>query len=317
MVRIAKDSLQAPAGLSGLPPFPGWARARVMADDVAEGAFVAGAALAALHPVALASEPLGFLLRKRLALKNTAAIVRLEGRKEGEAELRDAWMLRRPGDDPGPAGRVLDLWRRLGERQALSPEKWPDILPATLGLADQHLRGEIFGEAERIASGNDSAIVAASKVAAMVVARAPEAEATALWLADAVLALRLKWPAPVPLIAQYVKRMDLQVAAAGSGDAPAWLRICCHAYARAAADAFDLHADLTRRAERLLAVAPKLRTKEAPALVVTLMSEDVLAAASVSRSMSDRSGRRFFDRLVSLGAVRELTGRPTFRLYGL
>jgi|TARA_R100000322_G_scaffold170463_1_gene146253 hypothetical protein len=32
---------------------------------------------------------------------------------------------------------------------------------------------------------------------------------------------------------------------------------------------------------------------------------------------SDRAARRFCDRLVELGAVRELTGRDTFRLYGV
>jgi hypothetical protein len=33
--------------------------------------------------------------------------------------------------------------------------------------------------------------------------------------------------------------------------------------------------------------------------------------------MSDRAMRRLLDRPVMLGAARELTGRPTFRLCGL
>ncbi|WP_425332346.1 DUF1403 family protein [Rhodoblastus sphagnicola] len=32
---------------------------------------------------------------------------------------------------------------------------------------------------------------------------------------------------------------------------------------------------------------------------------------------SDRAARRFLDRLVALGALREMTRRPSFRLYGL
>jgi hypothetical protein len=33
--------------------------------------------------------------------------------------------------------------------------------------------------------------------------------------------------------------------------------------------------------------------------------------------MSDRAARRLCDRLVALGALRELTGRDSFRLYGV
>ena len=46
-----------------------------------------------------------------------------------------------------------------------------------------------------------------------------------------------------------------------------------------------------------------------------LLSED--AQPAVAGKASDRSSRRLFERLVALGAARELTGRSSFRLYGL
>ncbi|WP_206534933.1 DUF1403 family protein, partial [Mesorhizobium sp. M7A.F.Ca.CA.001.06.1.1] len=45
--------------------------------------------------------------------------------------------------------------------------------------------------------------------------------------------------------------------------------------------------------------------------------DDAIVASEKIAGMSDRGLRRLFDRLVELGAVRELSGRPTFRSYGL
>lgn len=77
-------------------------------------------------------------------------------------------------------------------------------------------------------------------------------------------------------------------------------------------------ADLVRRADRLRAVAPKLRSKRAGEAVHLFLERDALSPTlALTPLMSDRAARRLCDRLVGLGAVRELTGRPSFRLYGL
>ena len=73
---------------------------------------------------------------------------------------------------------------------------------------------------------------------------------------------------------------------------------------------------LTRAAARLRAVVPKLRAKAADRAVEMFLSQDALAPGAL-HFMSDRAARRLCDRLVELGAIRELTGRESFRLYGL
>ena len=61
-----------------------------------------------------------------------------------------------------------------------------------------------------------------------------------------------------------------------------------------------------------------MRAKGAGAALQALLDDDCLSASSkIGGQMSERGARRLFDRLVALGAVRELTGRATFRLYGL
>ena len=108
--------------------------------------------------------------------------------------------------------------------------------------------------------------------------------------------------------------------AGGRGRAtPAWERHAAGAIALAAASALDLAADLARRSDTLIAVAPKLRAKPASKIVDLLLAEDCVSPAEAARQapMTDRAARRLFDRLLALGAARELTGRPSFRLYGL
>jgi Protein of unknown function (DUF1403)/HTH DNA binding domain len=100
---------------------------------------------------------------------------------------------------------------------------------------------------------------------------------------------------------------------------PAWPNAAAGAIALTAASALDLAADLARRSKTLIAVAPKLRSKPAAKIVDLLLSQDCVSPAEAARQapMTGRAARRLFDRLVALGAVRELTGRPAFRLYGL
>ncbi|WP_244438282.1 DUF1403 family protein, partial [Afipia birgiae] len=81
------------------PPFPGWAREAAAGEEAADAMFLAGAALAAIHPIARGEHPLGLLWRQRLALASAAVLVGHAGRTEDEASLRDAWYLRRERDD--------------------------------------------------------------------------------------------------------------------------------------------------------------------------------------------------------------------------
>ena len=114
----------------------------------------------------------------------------------------------------------------------------------------------------------------------------------------------------MPLLAAHFKRPEAAAGPEGWGVAGAL------ATARGAAAANDLYRELACRAEKLLAVRPHLRGKEAGRMVNLLLEEDA-QPAKPGFFVSDRSERRLFDRLQKLGAVRELTGRGTARLYGL
>ena len=63
----------------------------------------------------------------------SARLLRL---RADEAALRDARHLTRPGDDPGPAGRLYRAWRNLAARPARLEAVAVARLAQSLGLAD-------------------------------------------------------------------------------------------------------------------------------------------------------------------------------------
>lgn len=171
---------------------PRWVRQGVARDDPETVMFSAGSALSVLDPITRSEDPVGILWRKRLALSGAAAISRLEGRREGEAQLRDTFALRRPGDDPGPAGRMLLGWRALGEARALRTADWPARLPGFFDLPPGP-SAEILRDLGARFVGRTPPLRFAAEAALEVLSLGPAHRGLALWLADALLARALGW----------------------------------------------------------------------------------------------------------------------------
>ena len=320
---LTRADSSASSGLSttaSAAAFPAWARALHPPETEAEAGFLAGAALARLDAIVRETPPWAGAWRRRLALAAAAASVRRAGRSEDEPALRDALHLGRPGADPGPAGRRLLAWRALA---AGSAGQWRSAIAVAADALDVRAHEglpQAIDAAEACAEGHRPAPFAAARAFELASRtlrrdRGGAGELLAAWLADAVLAQRLKWPAALPLLAAPLfasaERRGRDI-----GDDAETARIL-FGYAKAAAHACDLAAELRRRAQTLAEAAPKLRAKAAAAALQALLDEDLLAAATPIAGLSERGTRRLLLRLAALGAIRELTGRATFRLYGL
>ncbi|MDD7973566.1 DUF1403 family protein [Roseinatronobacter alkalisoli] len=278
---------------------PDWL-VRMPAGTLEDAAICSGAALAMLHMVRARPDLPDALWRARLALTAAAHCANLAGRRENEAALRDETCLLRPGDQPGPAGAIALVWQNVIARP-LSQSRLQRALP---GLDAAQLRAWA-------APGAGNPVAQAAQMIEMVLSDAPRDELTALILADAALARALGWDHLIPLLGAGMPRRDLTA----RGDA---LRLACHqALIRSIRRALPLAAGLSHSAARLKAVAPKLRAKAAPRAIELFLTRDATAPAQLTGAMSDRAARRLCDRLVALGALRELTGRDTFRLFGL
>lgn len=284
-------------------------------------AFSSGAALALLDMVVgqpTATLP-SALQRDRLALQAAVACLKLEGRSEAAPDIRDAICLARAGDALGPAGEMFTMWRKLA-RINLGGSRWQgqvaNLLPDQMA---EVLSG--FGAPQ------GSPVAQAVQVLADSLQQFPRQEAAALMLGEVALARAMRWDRVMPLLAAHLKRSDVRTINDWQGtDRQGDPLLCVHRAMVAACDAaIRGAADLSRRASKLAAIAPKLRAKGAENALGLFLSHDAVSPSGMlsptiqgtSFAMTDRAARRLCDRLVDLGVVRELTGRSTFRLYGI
>jgi hypothetical protein len=302
-----------------IQPFPRWARPQ--GADPGAAAFSAGAGLALFDQILRGTdggEPaFAGCLRQRLALRAAESCATLSKLREDAAALRDAEHLAM-GGETSPAGRLHRLFRLYASLPARLDSAFSRAA-ALLGLSDGLDAGALVAA---VAAAPDPLLSAAQASAAAMSLRAParDAEIFALVVADLALANRLGWARPVPLLAVAILHPALR-RGAGARPRPTdndWAEAVASAYGLAIVEAHAQAVDLARRANKLLAIAPILRAKCARRVIDMLLADDAVTPAAATRAgLSDRAARRLFDRLVALGAVRELTGRETFRIYGL
>lgn len=304
--------------LETLPRRPGWVSSKSL-ETTGIIAFQSGAALTVLDQLVTGPQhgmPLK-LLANRLALSSAVATSKLEGRLAQEADIRDAYHLTSAGEARGPDGDLLAFWREAVRRRPGSPREIVDLIGPDLA---EDVAGWL--DAGQECARTQGPLAGCVTVLRSVLNVDDRAERIACLLSDLVLARALNWPQVMPVSAQRLTKAALRnLIADGQGaELAVQARIL-----ESLEETIRLSRELVQRAGTLRDVAPKLRAKGSDAAVEVFLTEDAVGPASMlsprirgtSIPMTDRAARRFCDRLVELGVARELTGRPTFRLYGI
>lgn len=239
---------------------------------------------------------------------------------EEESAIRDAVLLTSAGDDPGPAGKLFLATRMLTRRSGTVGTVFVKELAVLLGIRwDDGLASIPDMVDSAIQSGRAVPFAVADLVTAVFAAR-PDAEMLALGLAEAVLAHRLNWSKPVPLLLSERFGSAFRTIGGRGRVRPgelAYPKAICLALVAGVEAALRSAAEIDRRAARLLAVAPKVRTKGAEPVIRRLLTEDAVPASASASNLSRWAANRLFERLENLESIRELSGRPSFRIFGL
>ena len=299
---------------------PAWTLAHGRDIDAIDAAFAAGIALKSLDDLIRTDPPWLGSWRDRLALKSAAVAARMLSRNEDEDALRDAVLLTPANGDPGPAGKLFLATRMLTRRTAMPGTAFIGELAELMSIrSDTNLSSIADLSDAAIQSGRAAPLAIADLVSAIMALR-PDAEVLALALADIVLARKLKWAKPVPLLLP-VRFGSAFRTIGGRGRVrpgePAYPKAICLAVVSSAEAALQSASDIDRRAARLMAAVPKMRTKGGDAVIQKLLNEDAIPASAPGCNLSRWAATRLFERLESFEAVREVSGRSSFRMYGL
>lgn len=311
------------------PHYPKWFFSEEAPETLEDATFKSGASLALLDSL-LADTGKNVpqqILRQRFTMATARNCLRLEGRIVDTDDIRDAYYLTKPGDEMGPDGDMLELWRKAC-RINLRNRGWIDRLGA---LFDHRFGDDLNSwiEAVEAAKQSSNPVTKAHAMLTHVMHDVPNGETPALILADALLARSLNWDYLLPLVSRNVKRrlfQNLLPEKDRKGDLENLSLVDFHnSVTQAAQDAYWYGHDLVERVDFIKSVAPKLRSKKSEAVLDLFLTEDLVAPSSMlspkirgtNITMTSRSARRICDRLRDLGAVSEITNRSTAKLYGL